>query len=155
MAKHRQRPIFYFDIFGVETPPLFLEEHVDLCSNERIEQYDESYCGAYCLYMIYLIDRGLRIKIALNILVNQVKCPEIYNECFCLGCFVNDIANDNVNDKDNYNDNDNEMTLIMIMIMIMIILMIMIMIMIMIYEVALLIMIMIMIMIEINLYIYL
>ena len=43
---------------------------------------DESYCGAYCLYMIYLIDRGFRIKSALNILVSEVKCPEIFNECF-------------------------------------------------------------------------
>ena len=78
-------PGYYFDSFVVETPPLFLEEYVDLGSNERIQQYDESYCGAYCLYMIYLIDRGFRIKSALNVLVNQVKCPEIYNECFCLG----------------------------------------------------------------------
>ena len=43
--------------------------------------------------MIYLIDRGFRIKSHLNILVNQVKCPEIYNEFFCLGCNVN--VNDN------------------------------------------------------------
>ena len=62
-------PTYYFDSFGVETPPLFLEEY-DLGSNERIQQFDESYCGAYCLYMIYLIDRGFRIKSALNILVN-------------------------------------------------------------------------------------
>ena len=75
-------PTYYFDSFGVETPPLFLEEYVDLGSNERIQQYDESYCGAYCLYMIYLIDRGFRIKSALNILVNQCKYPGIYNECF-------------------------------------------------------------------------
>ena len=102
MAKHGQSPIYYFDSFGVETPPLFVEEY------ERIQQYDESYCGAFCLYMIYLIDRGFRIKSALNILVNQVKCPEIYNECFCLGCNVNDKANDNVNDKDNDNDNDTD-----------------------------------------------
>ena len=46
----------------------------------------------------------------MNILVNQVKCPEIYNECFCLGCNVNvnDNADDNVNDKDNDNDIDND-----------------------------------------------
>ena len=79
-------PMYYFDSFGVKTPPLFLEEYVDLGSNERIQQYDESYCGAYCLYMIYLFDRGFRIKSALNILVNQCKYPGIYNECFCLGC---------------------------------------------------------------------
>ena len=103
-------PVYYVASFGVETPPLFLEEYVDLGSNERIQQYDESYCGAYCLYMIYLIDRGFRIKSALYILVNHVKCPEIYNECFCLGCNVNvnDNANDNVHDKDNDNDNDND-----------------------------------------------
>ena len=75
-------PTYYFDSFGVETPPLFLEEYVDLGSNERIQQFDESYCGAYCLYMIYLIDRGFRIKSALNFLVNQCKYPGIYNECF-------------------------------------------------------------------------
>ena len=101
-------PVYYFDSFGVETPPLFLEEYVDLGSNERIQQNDESYCGAYCIYMIYLIDRGFRIKSALYILVNHGKCPEIYNECFCLGCNVNvnDNANDNVIDKDNDNDSD-------------------------------------------------
>ena len=31
-------PVYYFDSFGVETPPLFLEECVDLGSNERIQQ---------------------------------------------------------------------------------------------------------------------
>ena len=110
MAKHGQIPIYYFDSFGVETTSLFLKEYVDLGSNERIQQYDEFYCGAYCLYVIYLIDRGFRIKSALNILVNQVKCPERYNECFCLSCNVNanDNASDNVNDKDNDNDNDND-----------------------------------------------
>ena len=93
VIRREDGPTYYFDSFGVETPTLFLEEHVDLGSNERIQQYDESYCRPYCLYMIYLIDRGFRIKSALNILVNQVKCPEIYNECFCFGCNVN--VNDN------------------------------------------------------------
>ena len=104
--KKRTGSCYYFDSFGVETPPLFLEAYVDLGSNERIQQFDESYCAAYCLYMIYLIDRRFRVKSALNILVIQVKCPEIYNECFCLGCNVKDNANDKVNDKDNDNDND-------------------------------------------------
>ena len=65
--------VYYFDSFYVETPPIFLEEYVDLGSKERIQQNDESYCGAYCLYMIYLIDRGFRIKKALNIVVYQCK----------------------------------------------------------------------------------
>ena len=39
-------PVYYFDSFGVETPPLFLEEYVDIGSNERIQQNDESYCEA-------------------------------------------------------------------------------------------------------------
>ena len=71
--KTKGGPVFYFDGFGVETLPLFLEECVDLGSNERIQQYEESFCGAYCLYMIYLIDRGFRINNAFNILVNQCK----------------------------------------------------------------------------------
>ena len=108
-------PVYYFDSFGVETPPLFLEEYVDLGSNERIQQYDESYCGAYCLYMIYLIDRRFRINNVLNILVNQCKYPGVHNECFCLGCSKdlrssfanNDNVNDNVNNNDNFNDNVN------------------------------------------------
>ena len=101
--------MYYFDSFGVEIPALFLEEYVDLGSNERIQQYDESDCGAYCLYMIYLIDRGFRIKSALNILVNQCKYPGIYNACFCLSCNFNvhDSDNVNVNDNDSVNDNDN------------------------------------------------
>ena len=100
--------MYYFDSFGVETPPLFLEEYVDLGSNERIQQYDESNCGAYCLYMICLIDRGFRIKSALNILVDQCKYPGMYNECFCLGCNVNVNDNDNDNVNDNYNEIDND-----------------------------------------------
>ena len=39
-------PVYYFDSFGVENPPLFLEEYVHLGCNERIQQYDEFYCGA-------------------------------------------------------------------------------------------------------------
>ena len=99
-------PVYYFDSFGIETPPLFLEEYVNLGSNERIQQYDESYCGAYCLYMIYLIDRGFRINNALNILVNQCKYPGMYNECFCLGCNdkVNDLRSSFAN-NDKVNDN--------------------------------------------------
>ena len=49
--------------------------------------------------MIYLIDRGFRIKSALNILVNQCKYPEIYNEFSCLKCSRGD-DKDSVNDKD-------------------------------------------------------
>ena len=49
VIRREDGPMYYFDSFGVETPPLFLEEYVDLGSNERIQQYDESYCGAYCL----------------------------------------------------------------------------------------------------------
>ena len=60
--------------------------------------------------MIYFIDRGFRIKSALNILVNQCKYPGIYNKCFCLNCSRGgDKDKDNVNDNDNdkFNDNDN------------------------------------------------
>ena len=110
VIRRKVGPTYYFDSFGVETPPLFLEEYVVLGSNERIQQYDESYCGACSLYMINLIDRGFRIKSPLNILGNQGKYPGIFNECLCLGCSVkdnNDSANDNVNIKDNVNDDNN------------------------------------------------
>ena len=80
VIRREDGPVYYFDSCGVETPPFFLEEYVNLGSNERIQQYDESYCGAYFLHMIYLIDRGFRIKSALNILVNQCEYPRIYNE---------------------------------------------------------------------------
>ena len=62
VIRRRGGKVFYFDSFGVETPPVFLKDYVDLGSNERIQEYDESYCGAYCLCMIYLIDNGYRIK---------------------------------------------------------------------------------------------
>ena len=113
--------VYYVDSFGVETPPLFLEEYVDLGSNERIQEYDESYCGAYCLYMIYLIDRRFTVEGALDMLVNQVKCPKMNDKRFCFSCNVKGkvevnnnqgtcFSNDNVNDNgnDNGSDNDNQ-----------------------------------------------
>ena len=52
LVLRRQGGPTYFDSFGVETPPLFLEEYNDLGSNERIQQYEEPYCGSYCLKTI-------------------------------------------------------------------------------------------------------
>ena len=79
--------IYHFDSFAVETPPLFFKEYVDLGSDERLKENDEFYCRAYCLYMIYIIDRAVRIKSALNnISVNQVKYQGMYNEFLCLNC---------------------------------------------------------------------
>ena len=75
--------VYYFDIFGVATPPLFLGEYVDLGSNERIQEYNESYWGAYMIYLIYRI---FKIEGALVTLINQVKCPVGYKKCQCLGC---------------------------------------------------------------------
>ena len=54
--------IYYFDNLDFETPPLFLEKHIDLGSDEKIQEYEESCCAANCLYMIYVIDRGYRVK---------------------------------------------------------------------------------------------
>ena len=48
-------PIYCFDSSGVETQLLFLERYVDLESDGKIQESDESYCGACCLYMIYYI----------------------------------------------------------------------------------------------------
>ena len=114
---------YYFDSFGVETPPLFLKECVDLGSNERIQEYDESNRGAYCLYMIYVIDRRFIIEGALDVLVNQIKCPGMYDKCFCFSCKVKGNVEDKVEDgkasakpfhgwsethKDTVNDNVND-----------------------------------------------
>ena len=118
--------IHYFDSFGVKTPPVFLKEYVDLGSDERIQEYDESYCWTYSLYVIYLIDNGYRKKSALITLVNQVKSPEAYDEylgCKVKGkfgvevgvnvnanqkaCFADDNVNDNINERVNDNVNDN------------------------------------------------
>ena len=88
VIRRRAGKVYYFDSFGVDTPTLFLEEYIDVGSNERIQEYNESYCGAYCLYMIYLFDRKFTIEGALDFLVNQVKCPDGYKKCQCLGCKV-------------------------------------------------------------------
>ena len=69
--------VYYFDSFGFETPPFFLKEYADLGSYEKNQEYNESYCGAHCLYMTYLIDRRFIIVGALDILVNQVECPKM------------------------------------------------------------------------------
>ena len=37
----------YIDSFRVEFLLLFLEEYVDPGPDERIEEYDQPYCGAY------------------------------------------------------------------------------------------------------------
>ena len=49
VIRRRGGKVCYFHSFGVETPALFLKDYVDLGSNDRIQEYDESYCGAYCL----------------------------------------------------------------------------------------------------------
>ena len=51
---------------------------------------------ACCLCMVDLIDKGFRIKSALNILVNQFEYPGKYDEC----CKDNDI--DSEDEVDNY-----------------------------------------------------
>ena len=50
---------FYFDPFGVR-PPKGIK--CDLYSTYKIQKIDESYCAAYCLYIIYLVDSGLTFK---------------------------------------------------------------------------------------------
>ena len=35
VIRRRGGKVYYFDSFGAETPPLFLEEYVDVGSNER------------------------------------------------------------------------------------------------------------------------
>ena len=95
----------YFDSFGAESPPFSLEQYVDLYSDERIQEYNDTYCGAYCLCMIYLIHRGFRIKSATIILNNQVKNLRMYNECWRFSRYYN---KNNVNEKARAKDKDGE-----------------------------------------------
>ena len=65
--------------------------------------------------MIYLIHRGIRVKSALNILVNEVKYLGMYNDCLCSGCKDKTNVKDNEgtcfaddNDEVEVNDNVND-----------------------------------------------
>ena len=104
--------IYYFDSFGVETPPLFLKQYTDLGSNERLQKFDESFCGANCLFLIYLIDIGFRIKNALNILVNQCEYQGMSDGRLCLRCKGRFKVEVNDKDEVNGNVNDNQGTCI-------------------------------------------
>ena len=42
--------VFYFDSFGVVTPPVFIEEYVDLGSDDKTQQNDES---LWCILFIH------------------------------------------------------------------------------------------------------
>ena len=102
--------VYYFESFGVEIPSLFLKDYVDLGSNETIQEYDESFCGAYCLYMIYLKDRRFTIEGAMDILVNEVKCPKMYDKCFCFSCIVKGKIEVEVEGNGDVNVNENQGT---------------------------------------------
>ena len=47
--------------------------------------------------MIYLIDNGFRVNIALDLLVNQVQSHEGFKKCLCLGFKVKNDSNSNDN----------------------------------------------------------
>ena len=50
---------FYFDAFGVSPPR---EVKCDLYSTYQIQKVNESYCAAYCLYIVYLMESGITFK---------------------------------------------------------------------------------------------
>ena len=52
----------YFDPFGIG-PPRGIE--CDLYSSYKIQKMDESYCAAYCLYIVYLMESGITFKQAI------------------------------------------------------------------------------------------
>ena len=58
VIRRRGGKVYYFDGFGVKIPQLFPKDYVDLGSIKKIQEFDESCCTAYGLYMIYLIDNG-------------------------------------------------------------------------------------------------
>ena len=45
--------------FGVDASQMFLDQNVGLCSDERNQVDSDSYCGAFCLYMKYLVNMSL------------------------------------------------------------------------------------------------
>ena len=49
--------------------------------------------------MIYLIDKGFRIKSALNNPVNHCKCLGMYDECLCLGYKMQSPPTDNIDSE--------------------------------------------------------
>ena len=62
---------FYFDPFGVSPPR---EVKCDLYSTYQIQKVNESYCAAYCLYVVYLVESGLSFKQAvLNLFFQRNK----------------------------------------------------------------------------------
>ena len=61
----------YFDPFGVGPPS---DIYCKLYSTYQIQQLDESYCAAYCLYINYLVESGLSFKQAvLNLFFQRNK----------------------------------------------------------------------------------
>ena len=87
------RNFFYFDIFGIETLPLFLINYFDLGSDMRTQLECESFFGACCSSMNCCIDSEVKIKSALNILVIQRKCVASFEVCYCLCCSSYSISN--------------------------------------------------------------
>ena len=77
---------YYFDSLGVEAPPLIVQQYINLGSDARNQEYDESFYGASCLNMIYLIDQGIGITSALNVLIKQFWNPGLYDKFLCLCC---------------------------------------------------------------------
>ena len=55
-------PVYYFDSFGVETPPLFLEEYVDLGSNEKYNNMMNLIVGLIVYICSILLIEDLELK---------------------------------------------------------------------------------------------
>ena len=46
VIRRRGGKVYYFDSFGLETPPFFLKKYIDQGSDERVQENNESYCVA-------------------------------------------------------------------------------------------------------------
>ena len=54
---------YNFNSFGTKGTPTFLQDYNDLFSDEKIQEEKESYCGVYCLIMIYMLIEDLAWRI--------------------------------------------------------------------------------------------
>ena len=56
IMKKSSNAVYYINSYSVETQPKFLDNCVDLGSDQRIQQDGESFCGAYVYVLLTLIE---------------------------------------------------------------------------------------------------
>ena len=82
ISRDRVEGVYILDNFAIETLPLSLQMYIDLGFLERLQQNSEIGCGAFCLYMIYLVGSGFKNKHTLNgLLLWRSKASKALRNC--------------------------------------------------------------------------